>query len=104
MTIQKFIEAAIEGGYKLHNNPRINVFEESDSHYSYCWYSKGGFDFLIPEMILDPEAWQAVGKAKGWGEIDSSESNTFHVWEMKFIQMPMFLIKGRTLEEYIATL
>ena len=128
MTIEQFIEAAIEGGYIL-GNDKVNTFEESDSHYSSCWYFHKGFDYLIPEILLDPESWKAVGKVKGWSiemqmpmfmKEPQNDPNTFVAsemggrfgydfqrmpfWYFKMVGMIQALYEGKTLEEYIATL
>ncbi len=62
--MEQAITKAVEGGY---NFDSITCFEESDSHYSDVWYFHKGFDYLIPEMQLDPLFWQALGKALNFG-------------------------------------
>lgn len=58
MTIKQFIEASIEGGWKAENN---------------AWVADlNGSATLIhrADILLDPLAWQAVGKVEGWCDCD----------------------------------
>ena len=110
MTIQQFIEAAIEGGTLLVNDgaksaiTRIDVdsafidgrfyihfFESESEMRSYNTY----------EVLLNPEAWKAVGRVRGHGEYTDTDLMWF---EKKMHEMIDFLLLGKTLEEYIATL
>ena len=52
-----FISDAIEGGW---NCKRMFDFKSTESAIS----------FLMPEILLDPLAWQAVGKTRGWVEMN----------------------------------
>ena len=51
---QQFIEDAIAGGYADH--AYCNEFDMHESHSSYCHST----------VLIDPLAWQAVGKTRGW--------------------------------------
>lgn len=112
MTIKQFIEAAIEGGWKLTNSYEESVEVKGD-YIIYCEYS----------IFLDPLAWKAVGKVKVWkagefpyldefigdrrvGFVAPYEGVDFvgEYWQFAMHLMIDALIKGRTLEEYIATL
>lgn len=89
MTIQQFIEAAIEGGY------RNNWFDE-ETKTDFTCEIYGDAELIwgaCPNIFLDPEAWKAVEKSTG----------KYH-WELRMFNMIRALIKGKTLEEYIATL
>lgn len=108
MSVKEFIEAAIEGGWSDNN-----CFTDNPHH----------SEFIKEEMFLDPEAWKAVGKVKGWkvgaypyademvnnyrtGFVAQYEGVDFYgeYWQYAMHLMIDALIKGRTLEEYIATL
>lgn len=65
-------------------------------------------DYYLPiaEMVLDPLAWQAVGKVEGWEKIsycrecevaDSGYKGRMH-------RMIDALAEGKTIEEFISTL
>lgn len=117
MSIQKFIEKAIEGGY--------------DAPYSWEEQSWQG-DHGKLKAILDPLAWQAVGKVEGWDK-SVSESNCnvcgepmpegetmfmFHgysgdcpkppmkqqFWKQNMHRMIDHLAEGGTIESYLKTL
>lgn len=95
MTIQEFITTAIEGGYvNNYLNPR----------------SVAEMQYLLAEskhmILLDPNAWKAVGKVKGWDTFEGSSKfpNIRQVWHVLMLEMIESLVEGKTLEEYIATL
>lgn len=81
MTIKQFIEKAIEGGWKAQNDLfRIEkfVYEPEDEHSGelvslfgdLCRFSgpAGAWRMPVSSILLDPEAWRAVGKVGGWGK------------------------------------
>lgn len=96
MTIQQFIEAAIEGGYKF-SNKSIFVLDNGDV-------------IAVESFIIDPLAWQAVAKVKNWKGKFAHVPGT--VWDAQgylpgqYQQICMIeaLWAGTTLEEYLATL
>ncbi len=106
MTIQQFIEAAIEGEWKLPPSmgpkPRFVIYKDSKL-YGIYWIRWDTFPnnpmegqmIRLTDMVLDPEAWKAVGKTKGWLEFLTKD---------RFEQMTVFIWNGVSLEEYIATL
>lgn len=105
--IQRFIEKAIEGGWK---------FDEHED--------------TVAAMLLDPEAWKAVGKVAGWNGkpcncggkiVDSSGLGKSHfpyqcqdcssyllamewegTWRYRMHGMIDALADGRSIEEYLA--
>ncbi len=102
MTIPEFIEKAIEG--------------DSTGKAGY-WYH----DASTHEMLLDPLAWQAVGKVENWpmyrcqcgeyfnkiGMIQCPNCKHFgarHSYHENMVQMIHALIEGKTIEEFISTL
>ena len=91
MTIKQFIEKGIEGGYP-----------QDLAHYE-----------KYPDqcvVLLDPLAWQAVGKVEGWetkyfkcspncdNKIRSDD------WNYQMHRMIDALAEGKTIEEFIETL
>lgn len=107
MTINEFIEKSIEGGYTV----EAGEFVEYN------------------DIFLDPLAWKAVGKVKGWSDMGQcikchkyarrylnkgfaiseecahcGEKEKCKSWEYYFIRLPQALIDGKTLTEYISTL
>lgn len=77
MTIQQFIEKAIEGGWKdLHSFQHYNGYwaRVSLKETTVIENAETGEEetvqvaqaFKLEEILLDPEAWKAVGKVEGW--------------------------------------
>lgn len=101
MTIQSFIEKAIEGGWIPYS-------------YETPVPDNGAIQKAI---LLDPLAWKAVGKAEGWkGSCDVCGSRTalncsgsdgggiMDTWLWYMHRMIDALAEGKTIEEYLATL
>lgn len=77
MTIQQFIEKAIEGGWKdLHAFRHYNGAWVLVELKELCWREGEGGEgdtqvqqttsFKLEEILLDPLTWKAVGKVEGW--------------------------------------
>ena len=106
MTIQQFIEAAIEGGWKNDGQKVTNSLQKDVTR---ALFSPQMTRLTsLQDMCLDPEAWKAVGRLKGWktdgmcGACEYPGSMDDPEWHMH--QMVRALCNGQTLEEYIATL
>lgn len=69
MTIQQFIEKAVEGGWA--DKARLDWFLKLPE-YAQC------------QIWLDPKAWQAVGKMKGWGREYYHEDDGKTYWDFDF--------------------
>ncbi len=128
MEIKEFIEKAIEGGWDkvmLDGDSITKVDLES------LWVTRrwGEIKYCaVDTVLLDPKAWQAVGKVEGWGKLfckickgevklkdhafrckcKNPQDNNKHlykdIWQDRMKQMIPALIKGKTLEEFIKTL
>lgn len=85
MTIQQFIEKAIEGGWKPDNAERES-------------YSGTHKYLFVAGVMLDPLAWQAVGKVEGW------DKKKYDSWKFVMLSMTEALINGKTIQEFLATL
>lgn len=111
MTTQQFVEAAIEGGYEPPRGYNCQYCPDT-----FC----GSEPIKFHTMILDPKAWEAVGKMKGWKDEENfsyrvSALNCEHPigivpefigpeWFYHIHQMVKSLTEGKTIEEFIATL
>lgn len=75
MTIQQFIERAIRGGWKGYEDRELHG-RQGDTHLdeNYGWMN-------MRATLLDPEAWEAVGRVEGWG------NSKYRACEMK---MPFY--------------
>lgn len=107
MTIKEFIEAAIEGGWENKELPTMTTEDGIYGEFITAMY----WHKMFPTVVLDPEAWKAVGKVKGWKEdifysFDGIHHTGQNLDEAQWYQLSMMnaLWEGQTLEEYIATL
>jgi hypothetical protein len=107
MKIQEFIEKAVAGGW---------------NKYAAEWHDALGHGNVqcLAHILLDPLAWQAVGKVEGWSEAyeysgtDPSDGpdvngetpvyvNSDH-WKARMHAMIDALAEGKTVEQYLETL
>jgi len=69
MTIKEAVNKATEGGYHINGSDGIETYYSgASSHYS-AWTRKdndSSFMVAMEETFLDPEFWQALGRALGW--------------------------------------
>lgn len=104
MTTTQFIEKAIEGGMKENLNWKF----VSANIYWVVWKNGNGDDTTIAfeKYILDPLAWQAVGKVEGWNKHDNArvEYNATYHWKYCMHRMIDALAEGKSIEEYLKTL
>jgi hypothetical protein len=105
MTIQSFIEKAIEGGWWPKPSHYAIEFVEGEPKETLTNYSA---------ILLDPLAWKAVGKVEGWcegtpcqpnGECSDCGFQGHQVeWLMRQHDMLDALADGKTIEQYLETL
>lgn len=126
MTIKQFIEKAIAGGWNgLEWNENVRV-EQPVKITSWVWAdSKEGESNGIPLAwaLLNPLAWQAVGKVEGWGSFYDTEGMPRNydtqgwypitktgsgydeqMWQAYMHRMIDALAEGKTLEQFLETL
>lgn len=117
MTIQQFIEKAIEGGWKAANKPYL---DRSETGWATVGFHEVSVNVLMwhHEILLDPEAWKAVGKMEGWdsqwevstgllneyGDVPMSEGKIIDRWEYEMHRMIDALADGKSVEQYLETL
>lgn len=57
------------------------------------------------EMLLDPEAWKAVGKVEGWpASVHTPMKEDMRGWEFEMHRVIDALASGQTIEQFLATL
>lgn len=115
MTIQQFIEKAIKGGWKAE---RTDILLKDGEHIKVenglYFRNGGGNNYVVAEILLDPEAWKAVGKVEGIA-CDGTENTHWHVprcsgalqdnWgRSRMREMVEALCNGKTIEQYLETL
>ena len=71
MTVQEALNKANEGGYHIYGSDGMDtLYEGANSEYS-VWTRKdneSSFIVLTEKTFLDPQFWQALGRALGWNE------------------------------------
>lgn len=106
MTIQSFIEKAIKGGWRKEHNPKQDGLTVGfptapgfSGYFSVYWQAHA--------ILLDPEAWKAVGKVEGWATVESSyydDGATCDMWLHEMHRLIDTLATGGTIESYLETL
>lgn len=117
MTIQQFIETAIEGGWTNYKDYENNSIADKKDLDSYKEVIIRSYLMRHCEVFLNPKAWEAVGKVKGWEHLKmamydiTQEDDRWGykvtekpLWKWHMQKMIQVLCEGKTLEEYIATL
>src|SRR5215475_863378 len=71
MTVQEALNKANEGGYHIYGSDGMDtLYEGANSEYSVWTRKDNESSFIVPteETFLDPQFWQALGRALGWSE------------------------------------
>ena len=108
MTIKQFIEKAIEGGWesKISHGKDFSVGLDGEIFYTNLNENRVR-TFGVGEILLDPKAWEAVGKVEFWGdtvEAKSGQAYKTRDYKEKMHRMIDALVEGKTIEEFIKTL
>lgn len=97
--IQDFLMKAVQGGWKPKDNLVVDKHNEN----------------TFAQLVLDPAAWQAVGKVEGWEPIGYADTEyTFfdttnriknvEEWYVKMHRMIDALAEGKTIEQFLQDL
>lgn len=111
MKIQTFIEKAIEGGWE----DAIQAPAPSMFHWSEKRLEEGYTRICEQSVLLDPLAWQAVGKVEGWekkcwiemgivNETLPTHDGVISQAQYHMHRMIDALAEGKTIEQFIETL
>lgn len=99
MTIKTFIEKAIQGGWKPYGLAVIGNIPIGYGHI--LTYYRG----ILLVVLLDPEAWKAVGTVEGWPDGETARDDTHGCsWRVNMHRMIDALAEGKTIEQYLETL
>lgn len=100
MTVQTFIEKAIEGGW----SPQF-IREREGSEVLY-FYINGDLRAWVYWAVLQPGLWKAVGKVEGWTGTAYWRSEKAEMTPAEFFahNMVQSLFEGKSIEEYLETL
>lgn len=111
MTTKEFIEKAIKGGWEYRGIKEDNFLKVEDGSLDEDIFLFSKYNhYLIPisRILLNPKAWEAVGKVEGWNEESKLSSFRLAGWNStyraKMHQMIDALIEGKTIEDYLSTL
>ncbi|WP_423066047.1 hypothetical protein [Devosia sp. CN2-171] len=116
---QQFIEDAIAGGLEVYGGtkgwevPPKEMGEEAvelKGDYVYCWgYDKDEVKTYtaihLYKVLLDPLAWQAVGKQRGWAltpEAVYDKQSHWTTWSQRFFENLM--VRRMSIDEALAEL
>lgn len=94
MTIFQAVEKAVEGGYSepcfIGKNPeeRARIIG----------------DMVLPEILLDRNFWQSLGKAMGWEEFPSAYFETDNDWRTHWHRFIDHLAEGKDAEQFFSNL
>lgn len=101
---EQFIEDVIAGGWNKLPNENIKLMGDSITDI------RSNRLYSLHKVLLDPNAWQAVGKTRGWGTDDwdeqhfglkdSPEEASYKQWH-RFID---HLTDGKTIEEALSAI
>lgn len=102
MTREKFLEDVVAGGYGEPNG--VDWLK-----IGYPIYINGRRE-TFEHVILNPKAWEAVGKAEGWDEgelvIDYRDGHNpwDSNWKLNMHYMIDYLCEGKTIDEALESL
>jgi hypothetical protein len=106
--VKKFIEKAIAGWYEMENDEIVETdgleVTITDEGYETALSGKTKntvTKFTIEQILLDPLAWQAVGKVEGWGK--GKHGLMMYEWLTNMHRMIDALAEGKTIDEFLET-
>lgn len=86
----KWMTDAREGGYKF----QYYICDHCEELMMSCDKVE------VEKALLDPKAWQAVGKTRGWGDMHDYPDNVYEAWDTFFYQ----LYNGDSVEEALSAI
>jgi len=123
MTIKTFIEKAIEGAWRYKYAGNLVSVDDINGLVEFMTPHETTFEIHISQILLDPLAWQAVGKVEGWYEervicrgsiacekgVDERHNPCVWEtrqakWKQEMHRMIDALAEGKTIEKFIETL
>jgi len=118
MTIQEAINKAVEGDYHIYGSDGMDtLYEGANSEYSVWTRKDNESSFIVPteKTFLDPQFWQALGRALGWNEACDLALICVHgeeecqryrgdYWMFQWLRFIQALADGNTPEAFFAHL
>lgn len=122
-----FVKKAVEGGWPFYctNNFGCSVrkddrlvdvfFVDYFTCACKCLSRDDGMKVVLNDILLDPKAWQAVGKVEKWhfGKSEDGADSVsvrvfagvvYPIWKWNMHRMIDALAEGKSIEEFLATL
>ncbi len=106
---QQFIEDAIKGGWNPCEFSPITEVKTDEGptgnpefSATFCWLRNEegeGCGYHVTQILLDPLAWKAVGKTRGWHKQLSDDWTEKDTVAMKMTDFVMFLADGKDIEQ-----
>lgn len=97
---QQFIGDAIKGGWD--GNGGFETYEERiRGWYFHDFGNEHGVYLTLAEILLDPLAWQAVGKTRGWGMMEHMD---LPLWRDKLHSFIDHLADGKSIEDALTAI
>jgi hypothetical protein len=98
---QRFIEDAIKGGWKTSKN----WHKWMGDYLMVC--DDGDGNIPVSEILLDPLAWQSVGKTRGWEpyapyDMTAGEQEYIGEWVERWHEFIDHLADGKSIEEALS--
>lgn len=109
---KQFIEDAIEGGWNSQVYTSKKVSLKQKTNLAVIKYEDGEWDgttkwvntFHISEILLDPKAWQAVGKTRGWDIYIAKDGETLpNTWFSNWHAFIDALAEGKDINSALPT-
>ena len=94
---KKFIKDAIKGGWIV---ATINPETHNAKAMTKDWVFDPYEPMPVEQILLDPKAWSAVGKVRGWGDKHDYPDRVYEAWDTFFYQ----LYNGYSIEEALAAI
>lgn len=109
---KQFINNMVKGGFfgqvPTAAEVKITVFEgTTPSYHTYANVSIDGYNHraTIAAWLINPAAWQAVGRVRGWfTNLLNEPALAYPLWRSKLHEFNDHLADGKSIEEALAAL
>jgi len=108
---QRFIERALEGGWKKGHWEFLGLVDRTEeplARFSNLrTVGASVHSVSVASILLDPAAWQAVGKVEFWPDENPDPEDTgsyMPTWLLYMHGLIGALAEGKSVEEYLATI
>lgn len=98
---QLFLDHAVKGVWKEGKELHKSFYPQSGTVGVSIGDKTDPEEYLkMSDILLDPLAWQAVGKTRGWGKSDGDfENRKYDMWQEQWHRFIDHLADGKTIDE-----